>query len=182
MGDRIPRQKWLALPLTLVGITLLVWGEFSVSRAGALLLGIGSAVFYAAYILASSRLLKAIHPLVSVTYILSFAGFALAAIHLRDPSRVAGMIIGAWPWLIAMVGLSTVGAMSLFLAGLQKLRPWEASLLSTLEPVTGVALAALYLGERLGWAQSLGAAGVLAGLVVISFPASSAASGRAAGP
>jgi drug/metabolite transporter (DMT)-like permease len=176
-GDRVPWGRRPAIPLTLIGMALLVSGEFSADRFSSILLGLGSAVFYSGYILASSRLLKHTAPLVSVTYILSFAGLALGALHFRDLGHLAGMAARSWPLIVAMVGVSTVGAMTLFLAGLQKLHPWEASLLSTLEPVTGVALAALFLGERLSGLQWLGAAGVLSGLVLVSLPLPAAPSG-----
>jgi drug/metabolite transporter (DMT)-like permease len=169
-GDRIPRSKWPAIPMAMLGLVLLVWGELSVERYGALLLGVASAVFYSVYILASSRCLKRIHPLVSVTYILTFGGIALAAIHLRSAGHVLGLIQANWLAIAVMVAVGTVGAMSLFLAGLQKLHPWEVSLLSTLEPLTGVVLATSLLGERLSAVQSLGAAGVLGALVFVSLP------------
>lgn len=169
-GDAVPKSKWAALPLTMVGIVLLVWGEFSMTQFIALFAGIASAVLYSAYILASSRLVKHIHPLISLTYILSAAGILLSLIHLRDLERVSQIVTHDWLVIAGVTGLSTVGAMSLFLAGLQKLRPWEVSLLSTLEPVTGVALATLLLSERLSWVQGLGAAGVLGGLVFVSLP------------
>jgi drug/metabolite transporter (DMT)-like permease len=61
-------------------------------------------------------------------------------------------------------------AMMLFLAGLQKLKSWEVSILSTTEPLTGVLLAVCLLGEKLRLAQMLGAIAVLAALVWIARP------------
>jgi drug/metabolite transporter (DMT)-like permease len=172
-GDAVPKSKWPALPLTMIGIVLLVWGEFSMTQLLGLFAGIASAVLYSCYILASSRFLKHLNPLVALTYILSSAGILLSIIHLRDMERVSGLIAHHWLVISGVTVLSTVGAMSLFLAGLQKLRPWEVSLLSTLEPVTGVALATLLLSERLSWIQALGALGVLSGLVFVSLPSRS---------
>ena len=52
----------------------------------------------------------------------------------KSPAVVRARLGGeAWLLIAIMVGLSTVGAMTLFMAGLQKLRPWEVSVLSTLE-------------------------------------------------
>jgi drug/metabolite transporter (DMT)-like permease len=169
-GDAVPRSKWAALPLTMIGIVLLVWGEFSMTHWIGLFAGIASSFLYSAYILASSRLLKQTEPLVALTYILTAAGLLLAVIHLRDLNRVSILIAHHWLVIAGVTGLSTVGAMGLFLAGLQKLKPWEVSLLSTLEPVTGVAMATLLLSERLSWTQGLGAVGVLGGLIFVSLP------------
>ncbi|MCX6130272.1 MAG: EamA family transporter, partial [Proteobacteria bacterium] len=64
----------------------------------------------------------------------------------------------------------TVLAMTLFLAGLQKLSNWELALLSTTEPVSAVFLAAIFLGERLSNLQVLGAVFVGMSLVLIVRP------------
>ncbi|OFZ21013.1 MAG: hypothetical protein A2X94_06675 [Bdellovibrionales bacterium GWB1_55_8] len=177
LGEKIPRQKWPALPLAMIGLVLLVWDEFSVERVSSLLLGVGSAVFYSAYILVSSRFLKGIPPLVSITYILSFAGIALSALHQRDLEHVTVQLTENWRAMLAIVFLGTVGAMTLFLAGLQKLKAWEVSILSMLEPITGIALAVLILGERLNSWQGIGAAGIMGALVFVSLPSKRSESG-----
>lgn len=169
-GERVPRAKWPALPMAMLGVALLVSGELSVGDPKAVWLGLGSALFYSLYILASSRLLKGVPPLVALTYILTFAGIALSALNLRNPERVGSILVGNAANLSLIVGFGSIGAMGLFLAGLQKLRAWEVSLLSTLEPVTGVALAVALLGDRLSVAQSAGAAAVLVAMVMISLP------------
>jgi drug/metabolite transporter (DMT)-like permease len=169
-GERVPARKLPAVPLTLLGLVLLVWGEFSVGRLSALFLGVGSAVFYSVYILVSSRALRRVEPLVSVTYILSFAGLALGLLHLHDGARILSLVRAGWPEVLAMVLVGTVGAMTLFLVGLQKLKPWEVSLLSMAEPVTGVLIALVFLGEHLSVLQGLGAAGVLGGMAWVSLP------------
>ena len=47
----------------------------------------------------------------------------------------------------------------------------EVSILSTSEPVTGILIAMIFLGERMVALQALGALGVLAALVFIALPA-----------
>jgi drug/metabolite transporter (DMT)-like permease len=75
---------------------------------------------------------------------------------------------GAWSAVIALALISTVGPMVLFLMGLEKISGTEASLLSTMEPVTATIAAALVLGESLSPLQLLGGGLVLAALVVSS--------------
>ena len=60
-----------------------------------------------------------------------------------------------------------VGAILAFFAGLARVGPTTASILSTLEPVVTVALAALVFGESLGAVQLAGGALVLAAVVVL---------------
>ncbi len=47
-----------------------------------------------------------------------------------------------WGWLVALALVSTVGAIVLFFAGLARVGPSVASILSVLEPVVTVGLAA----------------------------------------
>jgi drug/metabolite transporter (DMT)-like permease len=67
--------------------------------------------------------------------------------------------------LIALV--STVVAVSAFFAGLRRVGPSEAAILSTFEPPVTVALAFLVLGERLTPVQLAGGALVLAAVIVL---------------
>ncbi|WP_157071910.1 DMT family transporter, partial [Cupriavidus sp. HPC(L)] len=52
-----------------------------------------------------------------------------------------------------------------FFAGLQRLGAAQASMLSTLEPVVTVLLAALLLGEQIGMTQAIGGGLILAGVL-----------------
>lgn len=172
-NEKIPKQKWPAIPLAMCGLVLLIWGEFSVEKASALFFGVGAAVIYAVYILASSRLLNKTSPIVSLTYIQTFAGLVLAALNWDlwlHPERLVALTRHNWVPLVGLVLIGGVGAMGLFLAGLQKLKPWEVSLLSMLEPVVGVTLATLVLNEPLGVKKIVGGVLVLGSLVLVSLP------------
>jgi drug/metabolite transporter (DMT)-like permease len=72
-------------------------------------------------------------------------------------------------WLGGLALVSTVGAIALFFAGLRRVGPTAASILSTLEPVVTVALAFVVFGESLGPVQLAGGALVL--LAVLAVPA-----------
>ncbi len=169
-GEQIPRDKMWALPLALVGLLALVWGEMAVYRAEALVFGVAAAVFYALYILVSSRFLRGVHPLVSTATIQAFAGLTLSILSLRSPGRAWDIFL-ADPFAVLMISIvGTVLAMSLFLAGLQKLKSWEVSLLTTSEPASTVGLAALFLGERMTALQWGGALCVVLSLVWIARP------------
>lgn len=168
--EKIPRRKLWALPLVIVGTLALVWGEISVEKASAVMLGLGSALFYSIYILLSSRILRKMPADISVPYIQSFAALILVILFVHDWPHIRSILISAW-WIVLLIALvGTVLAMSLFLAGLQKLQNWEVALLSTTEPLSAVLLASLFLGERLSPVQGIGALGILCGLLLIARP------------
>ena len=90
------------------------------------------------------------------------------------------MTAAGFGWLAAIAVVSTVGAVSLFFAGLKRVGPTTASILSTAEPVTTVVLAFLAFGESLGPVQLAGGALVLGAVLVLSAPARRTTTARAA--
>lgn len=169
-GEAIERRKWWALPLVMLGLVLLISGDLEVREPVALLFGFASAFFYSVYILISRRRLREIDPIVAAGLIQLAAGLALGAVHWRDPARLIEVVSGDWPLLLATALVCTVLAMGLFLAGLKKLQSWEVSVLSTAEPITGVGLAMLWLGEALSPGQILGAAGLIGAFLLVAWP------------
>jgi drug/metabolite transporter (DMT)-like permease len=69
--------------------------------------------------------------------------------------------------LLAIAGICTVLPIAAFFAGLARLGPARASILSTIEPVITILLAALVLGETIGLLQILGGALILSAGVVV---------------
>ncbi|MGH2741695.1 MAG: EamA family transporter, partial [Thermoleophilaceae bacterium] len=70
-------------------------------------------------------------------------------------------------WLSGLAVVSTVGAVALFFAGLRRVGPSAAAILSTLEPVVTVGLAFVVFGESLGPAQLAGGALVLMAVLAV---------------
>jgi drug/metabolite transporter (DMT)-like permease len=67
---------------------------------------------------------------------------------------------------IALVG--TVVAIITFFAGLERIGPTNASVLSTFEPVTTVVLAAVFMGETVGPLRIAGGALILMAVVLLA--------------
>ena len=66
--------------------------------------------------------------------------------------------------------MSTVAAILLFFAGLARVGPSVAAILSVLEPVVTIGLAAAVFSESLSTGQLLGGALVLAAVLVVQWP------------
>jgi drug/metabolite transporter (DMT)-like permease len=67
-----------------------------------------------------------------------------------------------------IVIVCTVLAVSLFLAGLERLGPVRASVYSTLEPPTTLVLAATLLGEPVTWVRVAGGLLILGAVVLLA--------------
>jgi drug/metabolite transporter (DMT)-like permease len=123
-----------------------------------------AALVYASYIVLSSRFgLGAPAPVLALHVAQAAAvlcvAFALAGGGLSLPLDPRGLLA------VAGIGVvSTVVAMTAFLAGMALVGPSRASVLSSLEVIVTLALAFLFLGERLSPGQWAGAVLILGAL------------------
>ena len=75
-----------------------------------------------------------------------------------------------WLFLFVFSLLSVLGPFSFYFAGLQHLEPTRAIVVSCLEPVLSILIAAIVLGETLRAVQTIGIIMVLAAIVVVQLP------------
>lgn len=168
LNERLGKTGVYALILVSVGIISLVWGEWAVSRPQYLFFGIGSAFFYALYIIFSRKFLNDIPAMPSSFYVQLGAGLVLTLINFQDFQRPAFILINHSLIIISMAIICSLMAMTLFLAGLRRLTSSETSILSTTEPLFGVLIAALFLDEKLAMIQMLGGVLILLGMIIIA--------------
>jgi drug/metabolite transporter (DMT)-like permease len=189
LGRESPSRRTAgALALASAGLVLVVGG----AGAGELdpvgtLLGLTAAVCYATYILTSEGVAGRMSPLLLSALVCTGAATTLTVAGVIGGGlRPAALTTAGFGWLLAIVVVSTVAAVGLFFAGLRRVGPTTASILSTAEPLTTVVLAWLVFGELLGPAQLVGGGLVLAGVLVLSArrtaPARRAAPARALAP
>lgn len=164
LKEPVSRRQWLALPVTAGGLFILLNGDTQIHSWVAVAAGLMSALCYTLYILFSSRYQADIHPLTSGLYVMLFAGLGLFVIHGPNPMRAFSLSNTQSLIIFGIALVSTVLPLTLFLSGLQKLGNTQASLLSSIEPITAATLAALIFGERLSSLQWLGGALILVGL------------------
>lgn len=166
--EHIGVKGFIALILSSIGLVGLVWGEWAVSGAIFLIYGFLSAFFYAVYILVSRKVLEDVSFMGSSFYVQLGAGIALCLLHFKTFDRPLEIYLTDYSLILGMAVLCSLFPMTLFLAGLQKISPSEASILSTTEPIFGVLVASIFLGERMGLIQILGGVLVLTGMVLIA--------------
>jgi drug/metabolite transporter (DMT)-like permease len=144
LHTHITRAKRLALALALAGTALTV-GPQGGQILGALL-AISAAAIYSVYIIVGSQVMKQVSAIQSSTVIFA----------------AAGAVFGP------TVLIATVLPVVTFLAGLERIGPTNAAMLSTLEPVVTVLLAAWLLGEGLQQITLLGGGLILIAVVLVT--------------
>lgn len=170
LGEKLSRGQAFALPVALAGLLFLLGGPGALNstpgHSYAIAAGLGSALCYSLYILASSRLQRTIDPVTSGTYVMLFAALGLFIFHRPELSRIASFDLTQISIIAGIAIVCTIAPLVLFLSGLQKLGNNEASLLSTIEPLTAALMGGLILGESLAPRECIGGALVIAALVI----------------
>ena len=132
-------------------------------------LGLAAALIYTNYILVSQGIAARLSPTLLSALVCTGAAVSLAAGSAAlGELRPGDVTLAGWGWLAGIALVSTVAAVSLFFAGLARVGPTTASILSTVEPVVTVVLAFVVFGELLGALQLLGGALVLAAVLVLA--------------
>lgn len=171
------RGRWVgwsmiaAVTCALAGTAMLVGGvDPKAIDAGPLqwAVGFASAVAFAFYMQYSKRGLSRYHPATVLFYTFLVAALFWA---IRTPPWAvveAGYGPDLWLMFLALGLFSTLVPFSLFYAGLRALPAAEAGVIATTEPLVVIVAAALFLGERLGPMQLVGALFVLTAAVLAS--------------
>ena len=161
-----------ALVLASTGLVLVLAGAASGELdAAGIMLALGAAAVYTTYILTSQGVATRLGALPLSTLVCSGAAISLTAGALAVGDLEPGAVSAAgFGWLGALAVVSTVSAIALFFAGLRRVGPSAASILSTPEPVVTVGLAFAVFGESLGSAQLAGGALVLLAVLAVRVP------------
>ena len=165
------RERWsgrraLALGTGTAGTSLVLLGGLGNIDPLGVVLALGSSVAYSGYILASAGQLERTDPFLLTALITTGAAVTLTAggTTQSDVSFDAGLPAFA---LIAAVGLVATAGMATFIAGIDRLGPSRASIVSAVQPAFTPVLGFLVFADRLGPAQALGGLFVIAGVVIL---------------
>jgi drug/metabolite transporter (DMT)-like permease len=172
-GDRLDGLRWSALGMSMVGIVLVVAGAGQIGELD--VIGIGLALLAALgqtfYVMAARHgfarvpgAQAAFLTMVGATaiYVALAILFAQAGTLLQPLDSAAAF----WPVLLAgVIGASL--PTFLYITGIRRLGAPRAAILSTFEPVVGVALATVLLGERPGPLQLVGGTLIVAAAITL---------------
>jgi drug/metabolite transporter (DMT)-like permease len=168
--ERADARRFTALLLASGGLVLVLAN----AKAGTLdpvgaALALAAAMVYTTYILTSQGIAGRMSPMVLSALVCTGATVTLTAGTALIGDLEPGAVTAAgWGWLLSLAVVSTVVAVSLFFAGLKRVGPSSAAILSTAEPVVTVILAFLVFGEVLGPLQLLGGMLVIVAVLVLA--------------
>jgi drug/metabolite transporter (DMT)-like permease len=165
LHERVTHLKTLALGLALAGTALTV-GPQGGQLLG-VLLAISAAAIYSVYIIVGSQVMKQVSAVQSSIVIFASAGVMSGVLMIANGPHLPATGAG-WVIIGSMALVATVLPVVTFLAGLERIGPTNAAMLSTLEPVVTVALAAWLLGEMLKPVTLLGGGLILVAILLLT--------------
>ena len=170
--ERPSRRRFGAVAIASAGVGLVLLGGATgaIDPVG-VALALGAAVLYAGYVLTTHGIGGRLHPLTFSALVCSGAAISFTLFGAASGElSTAGVAPAAWLWVGLIALLSTAFGMTAFIAGVERLGPSRASIMSALDPVVAVAAAALVFGDRLGPVQLLGGLLVVSAVVVLQVP------------
>ncbi|AXW63931.1 EamA family transporter (plasmid) [Ralstonia solanacearum] len=167
LGERPQLRLVVSVLLATVGVMAVAWtGSGSAPRVGVLFI-LGAVICESAFILLNKRMPVPLPPLLQATAmtglgLLVSLPFAVLDFPVTAPSTAA---VAAVVWY-ALV--PTVGGFLLWYAGAARVTGSEAATFTAVAPLTAVALAALFLNERIGATQAFGVVAVILAILTLT--------------
>ena len=166
-------QRITAVGLAVAGIALVIGifgaGGFRVDRMG-VIAALLAAFSFAFYNVGGHSILARYDRWTVLLYTLISASLFWMVVNPPWKIAAAHYAGSQWLFLLGFSLISVLGPFSFYFAGLQHLEPTRAIVVSCLEPVFSIVIAALVLGEILRPLQTLGILLVLVAIVVVQWP------------
>lgn len=175
LGTRVSGRGWIAFGMTAFGLVLFALSGDTTNAAAlnfplGMTLTISGAILFAVHVILTHRVLDGYPTTARITaWIITGYGVILI------PLTLMGKMVLPTDWktfllLAELASFNTVLPTFAFMMGMMRLGTSRASIISTLEPVIALILAALILSEQLVVWQQLGAILIFMSVVIQEFP------------
>jgi len=170
---RITHRDVVAVALSYLGIAL-VFGHDLATQPGNVVVGslwvLLSALFYAAYLIGSGRLVGRVGSLRFASYAGLVSCTAIVAQYFltRDAATIVSQPTPVYWLALLMAAVSTVLPIVLTSEGIRRIGASHASVVASIGPVATIFLGAIFLDEAITALQLAGAGLVMAGVLAIS--------------
>src|ERR1035437_4659937 len=181
------RLAWGSLAIVVLGSVLTIGGVTPGTNQGGIILALMSPIAYAAYIILtawtagerrgqtadmrSSGKGAEVPPAVAGAVMMTgtWAATLVVGVLAREPLLPTQIPAAAWPGLAGIGVFAAAIAIQAFYASAARIGAAQASLMATVEPIVVIFLGITFLGEAFAPVQALGAAIVLAGVLLAQF-------------
>jgi drug/metabolite transporter (DMT)-like permease len=167
--ERLTAIRVFALILALTGVTIMIGAPTEKLSPIGVILALGSALLYSAYLPALEHVQDGIPALLSTFLLIVGAAvsFSIAALFAGELYVPRGPAV--WSNIVLLALVSTVIAFSTLIKGLSVLGPVRTAIIATVEPFFTALLGALVLGNQFGAATLLGGVLIATAVLVIEW-------------
>jgi len=165
---RVTRTYLIGLAAAMVGVFILSRASLSLSPDHFIgdLLGVLTAVFYAAYQMSVERLRRRFSTMTIMRYAIPVSALVMLPITLASGDDILPVTLAGWGFLIALAAGPQVFGQGLIAWALAHLPVAFASVSLLVQPVTAALVAWALFGEHIGLQQGVGAVIALAGIML----------------
>lgn len=167
--EKFSFSQVIALFVAFGGILLIVSVSNSEIKAIGILLSILAAIFNGTYILLLGiKKIKNVNSIITAAYTNTFSAISFIIYCLFKSEIYFDISYKGWLGVGFIAIVSTVVAIIALSAGIKMIGPSRASIISTFEPLEGVVLSIIFLGEQLFFKQILGMILILFSIIIIN--------------
>ena len=167
-GTRVTGTYMIGLAAAMTGVFILSRASLSLSEEHFIgdLLGVLTAVFYAAYQMSVERLRKRFSTVTIMKYAIPASALIMLPVALASGDDLLPVTLAGWGFLIALAAGPQVFGQGLIAWALAHLPVAFASVSLLVQPVTATLVAWVLFGEQIGAQQAVGGVIVLAGIML----------------
>lgn len=167
-GTRVTGTYMIGLAAAMTGVFILSRTSLSLSEEHFIgdLLGVLTAVFYAAYQMSVERLRKRFSTVTIMKYAIPASALIMLPVALASGDDLLPVTLAGWGFLIALAAGPQVFGQGLIAWALAHLPVAFASVSLLVQPVTAALVAWVLFGEQIGAQQAVGGVIVLAGIML----------------
>jgi len=165
LREKFKAMKILALILATLGAAFTATPEGGTWSG--ILFAISAAMIYSVYIIVGTGVLKQVSAVQSSAVIFASAGIVYGILTAFNGANLPQTIAG-WGAMSGIIFIATIIPVVTFLAGLKRIGPTNASMLSTFEPIVTVMLAAILFNEALHPVMLIGGGLILVSVIILA--------------
>jgi len=164
--ERLTSVRVIALTLALAGVTVMVGAPTEKLNPIGVMLALGSALLYSAYLPALEHVQAGIPAVIATFLLIGGAAIAFVIAALLTGELFIPVGITVWSEILVLAVVSTVVAFLTLIKGLAVLGPVRTSIVATVEPFFTATLGILVLGNQMSTTTLLGGM-LIAGAVLL---------------
>ena len=169
LKERLSRKSAISLIIAFIGVLIMIFNGESVFSLLGMTVSFGSAIFFSIYLtILGVKKMKNINSIVIAAYTNSVTGVLFLLTTIIRGEVIFSFNLDIWLRFLFLAIISTVVAIVALSKAVQLIGPAKVAILSTFEPVEGIILSVVFLGEVLLLNQILGTILVLSAIIFMS--------------